>query len=254
MFRKPLRLLLLIAATTLSSCVSIGNADDPIATILVPATVPTADRTLVIVLPGFGSNARDLEKHGIGEAVHQGWPQADVLLTSATFAYYSHRNIIARLDQDIVQPARRQGYKEIWLAGASVGGMGVLFYEHEHPGEMTGLVLLAPWLGSEGTLDGIRKAGGLRQWEPGPVPTVVDNDNYQRELWRVAKDWSGNSALAARVWLICGTNDRLLPTSRLLATAIPPSHYLELPGGSHSWASFVAATKQIVTRIRQPAD
>ncbi|MGH8461653.1 MAG: alpha/beta fold hydrolase [Stenotrophobium sp.] len=244
---------LLATAMMLSGCITIGNADKPIATILVPATAPAAERTLVIVLPGFGSDAEDLRKHKIAAAVHQHWPQADVLLTSATFAYYKRRNIISRLDQDVVGPARSQGYKQIWLAGASVGGMGVLFYEYQHPGEMTGLVLLAPWLGSADTLDQIRKAGGIREWDPGPVPSVVDNDNYQRELWRVAKDWSQNSALASRVWLICGSDDRLLPTSRLLATALPASHYIELPGGAHNWSSFISATDKIIERLRQPA-
>ena len=118
---------------------------------------------------------------------------------------------------------------------------------------MTGLVLLAPWLGSSDTLDQIRKAGGIRQWHPAPRPVAVDNDNYQRELWRVAKDWSQDTALAARVWRICGKDDRLLPTSRLLATVLPPSHYLELPGGAHNWSTFIAATDKIIERLRQSA-
>src|SRR3546814_2428360 len=88
-----------------------------------------------------------MQKHDIAAAVHQRWAEADVLLTSATFAYYKERNIVERLQQDIIAPARAQGYQHIWLAGASIGGMGVLFYEHEHPGELDGLVLLAPWLG-----------------------------------------------------------------------------------------------------------
>jgi pimeloyl-ACP methyl ester carboxylesterase len=251
MFRKPLCLIsLIVTAATLASCMTIGNADKPISTILVPATTASAERTLVIVLPGFGSDAEDLHERKIDQAVHKSWPQADVLLTSATIAYYARSNFVTRLEQDVIAPARKQGYQQIWLAGASVGGMGVLFYEHAHPGEMTGLVLLAPWLGSEETLDEIRKAGGILTWTPGPVPAVVDGDNYQRELWRVAKDWSDNSAGAGRVWLICGTDDRMLPASRLLAPAIPASHYLELPGG-HDWDTFVVATDRIITQIRQ---
>jgi pimeloyl-ACP methyl ester carboxylesterase len=246
-------MLLAVVASLLSSCVTIGNADNPIATILVPATEASDDRSLIVVLPGFGSDAEALDKHKIGDAVHKNWPQADVLLTSATFTYYKHRNIVSRLEEDVIAPARKAGYKKIWLAGASVGGMGVLFYEHEHPGEMDGLVLLAPWLGSSDTLDQIRKAGGVRNWNPGPVPETVDDDNYQQELWRVVKNWSEDSASAARVWLICGTDDRLLPTARLLASAIPSSHYIELQDGSHNWDTFVAATDKIITRIRQPS-
>jgi len=249
---KQLAYPILLAAGALSGCVTIGDADKPIATIAVPATQPSAERTLVIVLPGFGADAKDLQKHGIADAVHKHWPEADVLLTSATFAYYKHRNVISRLDEDVVGPARLQGYKQIWLAGASVGGMGVLFYEYAHPGEMAGLVLLAPWLGSSGTLEEIRNAGGVSGWDPGPVPTDVNDDNYQHELWRVAKHWSADPASAGRVWLICGTDDRLRATSELLAPAIAPSHFLELPGGHH-WETFVAATDKIIGQIRHPS-
>jgi pimeloyl-ACP methyl ester carboxylesterase len=249
MVKKLWCLALSSVAVTLAACVTIGNADKPIGTILVPAPQASGERTLVVVLPGFGSDAEKLREHGIGEAVHQGWPQADVLLTSATIAYYAERNLVSRLEADVIAPARRQGYKQIWLAGASVGGMGAVAYERAHPGELTGLILMAPWLGSGEMLEEIRKAGGVRDWNPGPVPAVVDDDNFQRELWRVVRGWSQNEALARRVWLVCGTDDRMLPTARLLAPAIPASHYLEISGG-HDWDTFVVATNQIIARMR----
>lgn len=250
-------LLVFLLCLPLTACFTIGNAKKPITSILVPATQPAAERTLIIVLPGFGNDAESMQKHDIGAAVHQHWPEADVLLTSATFAYYKERNIVARLRQDIVAPARAQGYQHIWLAGASIGGMGVLFYEHEYPGEMEGLVLLAPWLGDSDMLDEIRKAGGVSGWQPGPLPATVDGDNYQRELWRVVKRWNDDPSTAARVWLICGSDDRMLPTARLIEPALPASHAIEVPGGRHDWKTFVAATDRIIGRIRgtsaQPA-
>lgn len=249
---KPILRLLCISVLCLplTACFTIGNAKRPIASILVPATKPGMERTLIVVLPGFGNDAKSMQKHDIGKAVHQRWAEADVLLTSATFAYYKERNIVERLQQDIIAPARAQGYQHIWLAGASIGGMGVLFYEHEHPGEMDGLVLLAPWLGDSDMLDEIRKAGGVSGWEPGPLPATVDGDNYQRELWRVVKRWSQDPAEADRVWLICGTDDRMFPTARLIEPVIPASHSIEVPGGGHDWKTFVTATDQIIGRIR----
>lgn len=245
MFRA---LLLLLAAFALTSCLGIGNYKAPIASVLVPATAPAAQHPLVVVLPGIRGDAESLKEHGIADAVHRSWPQADVLLTSATFAYYVHRNIVDRLDADVIGPARAQGYKEIWLAGASVGGMGVLFYEYAHPGAMTGLILMAPWLGSTDLQDEIRKAGGVRNWNPGPKPEHVDDDNYQRELWRVIKNWSDDPVAAQRVWMIVGDNDKLLQSDRLLAEALPPSHAIEIPG-RHSWDTFVAAAERISKEI-----
>lgn len=250
---KPLYVvILLIITATLTGCVTIGNADQPIASILVPATQPAAEHPLVVVLPGFGADAHDMQKHDIGAAIHKTWPQADVLLTSATFAYYSRRNIVQRLDDDVITPARQKGYRQIWLAGASVGGMGVLFYEYAHPGAMTGLILLAPWLGSSDLQEKIRAAGGIRQWDPGPVPAVVNNDNYQQEMWRVVKHWANDPAAAQRVWMVCGADDRMLKGDQLLATAISPTHFLVIPG-SHNWETFLRAASLVSAQINRPA-
>jgi pimeloyl-ACP methyl ester carboxylesterase len=239
-----------VLALALAGCLTIGNYKAPIDTVFVPATEPAAEHPLVVVLPGFGGDAPALQKHGIADAVHKSWPQADVLLTSATFAYYVHRNIVDRLDADIIGPARARGYKQIWLAGASVGGMGVLFYEYAHPGAMTGLILMAPWLGDSDLLDEIRMAGGVRNWDPGPKPDHVDNGNYQREMWRVIKHWSDDPDAAQRVWMIVGDNDKLLQSDLLLAPALPPSHFVEIPG-RHSWDTFVVAAERISKEITQ---
>jgi len=237
------------SALALTGCLSFGDYREPIAKIVVPATAPGPERTLVIVLPGFGADAEGLKEHGIAEAVHRSWPQADVALTSATFDYYKHRNIIDRLDQDVIEPARRDGYRKIWIAGASVGAMGVLFYEYAHPGEITGFILMAPWLGSSSLQKEISDAGGVRSWDPGPKPAAIDNDNYQREMWRVVKDWSADPKRAEQVWLICGTEDRMLEGSRLLAQALPADHFIQIPGGHH-WETFERAAAIVAARIQ----
>src|SRR5256885_5221462 len=35
-----------------------------------------------------GDDAQDMKGHGLAEVIQESWPEADVLLTSATFAYY----------------------------------------------------------------------------------------------------------------------------------------------------------------------
>ncbi|HEX4914473.1 MAG TPA: hypothetical protein VFV51_10965 [Vicinamibacterales bacterium] len=239
-----------LTATLIGGCITIGDASRPIASVLVPAPQPASERTLVVVLPGFGNAAEDMQEQGIAKAVHQHWAQADVLLTSATFAYYKERNIVARLQADVIEPARAKGYRQIWLAGASIGAMGVLFYEHEYPDALDGIVLLAPWAGDRDLIDEIAAAGGVKLWQPGAVPAAIDGDNYQREMWRVVKRWSEDARRRQRVWLICGDQDRLLPTSRLIAPALPDSHYIEIPG-AHDWRTFIQATQRIISEIRK---
>ena len=238
-----------LAAVSLAGCIVIGDSSVPIGTVAAAAPRPSAERTLVIVLPGFGSDAADLEDRGIARGIQESWPEADVLLTSATFAYYRDGKLVPRLREEIVQPSLRKGYRRIWLAGASLGGMGALLYEREFPGELAGIALFAPFLGNSKLLDEIRAAGGPRKWDPGPLPVEMNADNFQRQVWKMVKDWADRPELARRVWLACGTSDHLIDDARLLAPEVPEDHYLELPGG-HSWRLWVRAAKELFSRVR----
>ncbi|HEY6240922.1 MAG TPA: alpha/beta hydrolase-fold protein [Burkholderiales bacterium] len=245
---RGLSLVLCLAASGLAGCFTIGDSKVPIGTVPVAASRPSAERTLVIVLPGLGDDAGDLQTHGIAGAIHDSWPEADVLLTSATFAYYRDGRLVPRLHEEIVEPALHT-YRRIWLAGASLGGMGALLYERDHPGELTGLVLFAPFLGNRELLDEIRAAGGPRNWDPGPLPEEMSGDNYQRQVWKMVKGWADRPELAHRVWLAIGTSDYLINDVRLLEPELPAAHRLEMPGG-HTWSLWISSAKEIFSRIR----
>ena len=223
-----------------------GDASLPIATELLPAPQPSPARTLVIVLPGRADDGRGENERGMARAIHEAWPGADVVLTSATYAYYRDGTVVERLHVDVVAPALRAGYRRIWLAGASMGGMGAMLYERAHPGTVTGVVLFAPFLGDEPLLQEIRRAGGVRQWDPGPLPAAVDARNYQRQVWKHIRD---EPALASRVWLACGSDDYLLSGARLLATTLPDGRFLEMPG-SHDWRTWSRMGKTVFSHIR----
>jgi len=239
-----------LVALALAGCFTIGNSRVSIPVLSIAAPRPTGERTLVIVLPGLGSDAEEMKDRGLPEAIHQVWPEVDILLTSAAIAYYRDGKLVPRLDQEIVEPARRRGYTRVWLAGASLGGLGALLYEREHPGGVTGIVLFAPYLGDGELIEEIRKAGGARQWEPGPLPAEMNGKNYQRQVWKMVKGWSGQPLLAQRVWLAIGTEDDLIEGVRLLAQELPQAHYLEMPGG-HTWRLWRKSAKDVFGRIRR---
>lgn len=227
----------------------IGDARQPIAFETIAAPKPAAERTVVIVLPGFGSDAKEMRERGVASAIHEVWPEADVILASATFDYYREGRLVGRLHDEIVAPVLSAGYKKVWLAGASLGGMGTLLYEQQHPGKVTGIVLFAPFVGDRSLLREISSAGGPRAWNPGELPAEVNSENYQRQVWKMVKGWAEDPQRARRVWLACGVEDRLMGGARLLATALPQDRFIELPGG-HTWAAWLNGGKTVFSRIR----
>jgi len=242
-------ILIALAFVGVAGCMVIGDARQPIAFETIAAPRPGAERTVVIVLPGFGSDAKEMRERGVAQAIQEVWPEADVLLASATFDYYREGKLVGRLHEEVVSPVLRAGYKRVWLAGASLGGMGALLYEHEHPGTVTGIVLFAPFLGDRSLLQEIKAAGGPRTWNPGELPAELNADNYQRQVWKMVKGWAGEPQRARRVWLACGVEDRLMAGARLMATALPQDRFVELPGG-HTWAAWLNGGRTVFSRIK----
>src|SRR5258705_4371918 len=86
--------LIALAFLGLAACFTIGDARKPIAFETIAAPKPGAERTALIILPGFGSDTQDMKKHGVAAAIQEAWPEADVSLADPTFAYYRDGNLI----------------------------------------------------------------------------------------------------------------------------------------------------------------
>lgn len=235
----------LLATLGLASCLTPGRTESVMPTELIAAPQPA--RALVVVLPGRADDLAGLRASGIVEAVQDARPDADVLLAGATLPYYFEGRLIERLHA-LIAPAR-QRYAEIWLIGASMGGMGVLLYEREHPRELDGLVLFAPYMGSEKLIKEVRAAGGPAQWQPGPRPTRVADGNPTREEWRVVHEWAQRPEDTRRVWLVCGAEDDFVKAARMIAPLLPEGQYLEREGG-HKWTVWSAAAREVFARSR----
>lgn len=239
--------LALILAALLAGCLGGGggSATAPIPTALLPAPAG-GGKVLVVVLPGRGDDLDGLRDSGIAAAIQSAWPEADVELAAVTLPYYVDGRMAARLHEEVIAPARARGVETVWLAGASMGGMGALLYDRAHPGAVDGLVLFAPYLADREVLGEIA-ASGLAGWAPGPVPATLDRDNYMREIWRHVQGWL-DSDRDRRVWLAYGRDDRLAPMMPPLASALPPEQVLARDGG-HAWAVWTPAAREIFARI-----
>jgi len=256
MFTRTGRIAALAAAVALGlpSCMFLGDSRDPIPYQRIAAVAPAPEHPLIVMLPGLEDDARVVHEHGVDRAIQRAWPTADLVITATTYPYYRDARLVKHLKREIIDPARRQGYREIWLAGGSMGGLGALMYEHEYPGDVAGLVLLSPYLGGTFLVHYIRDAGGVRKWRPGALPRRLTADDYKRQVWAMVKGWDAHPELAQRVWLICGKDDQMLPGARLLAEMLPPHHYIEREG-RHDWDFWTPAAEQIfrvVLETRQP--
>jgi pimeloyl-ACP methyl ester carboxylesterase len=205
---------------------------------------------LVVVLPGRGDDLDDLRSSGVVQAVQSAWPDADVVLTGLALGYYMEGQAEQRLHDEVIVPARRRGYRQVWLVGASLGGMGALMYDRAHPNEVSGMVLLAPYLGEKPMLNRIASAGGVAAWQPPPKPAAVTKDNFEEELWRHLQTWSRSPAAARNVWLTYGNADRFRDAMPLLAPLLPAGHVLLREGG-HDWSVWSPATHEVLMRIDQ---
>jgi pimeloyl-ACP methyl ester carboxylesterase len=229
----------------LSACYPIGNATRPIPTAFVAA--PQAAHRLVVFLPGRGDDLQGLKKSGIAQIIQREWPDADVELAAVTMAYYLDGNATKRLHDEVMAPALSHGYQQIWLAGTSLGGMGALTYDRDYPGEVYGMILLAPYLGDSTVPKEIVAAGGLAQWNPGPAETL-SSQTWQRELWRYLKGWSSDPGKTRHVWLAYGDHDRLRKDIELMSPTLRSTHVLMLPGG-HSWKVWKVAAPQLLRDV-----
>jgi pimeloyl-ACP methyl ester carboxylesterase len=239
-------------ALLLPACMFLGDSRDPIPFERIPAREAAPEHPLIVILPGLEDDAHVLHAKGVDDAIQRAWPTADLIITSTTYPYYRDNRLVRHLRREVIEPARKAGYREIWIAGGSMGGLGALMYEHEYPGDAAGLVLLSPYLGGTFLVHEIRDAGGVRKWDPGALPRHLTADDYKRQVWAMVKDWN-ESERPQRVWLICGDKDQMLTGVRLLAAQLPAGHYLERPG-KHDWDFWPHAAEEIFAVVRQARD
>jgi pimeloyl-ACP methyl ester carboxylesterase len=171
-----------------------------------------------------------------------------VFAADAHFGYYRKRTLLERLDQDVVAPLRRQGYRDLWLVGTSMGGHGAIAYARTHPERVSGLLLFAPYMGPRDVVEEVKRAGGLCHYEAPPYEESADGFARENFVW-LRRATCGDARVP--IWLAVGDQDRLLPADRLLADALSPSRVLVLPGG-HGWAVWTPAVKQLSARALAP--
>jgi S-formylglutathione hydrolase FrmB len=194
---------------------------------------------------------RELDQQGFVAAVHATGLAVDVLLVDAHVGYYKDRGILERLRIDVVSPAQAAAFSSIWMAGISLGGLGALLYADAHPGEIAGVLALAPYLGELEAMPAIIRDGGLLHWQApqGPLPDSEIGPQAWRSVQKLVR--VGEAPSRPPVYLGYGLSDRFAPEQRALAEALPPARVFTAPGG-HDWDPWLGLWQRMLAASDLP--
>lgn len=180
------------------------------------------------MLPGKGDAGESYAENGVVQRLQAAAPAVEVVTVDAHYGYYRERNLLPRLDEDVLSALRDQGIETIWLVGTSMGGVGSLLMAQEHPELVDGIILVAPYVGRKDTLKSVEEAGGLAAWQP-----PEDQSNWDVSLWAWLKGYSDDEARPP-IYLAYGEQDGGAEAHELIADVLPEGQVFTMEGG-HGW-------------------
>lgn len=191
-------------------------------------------KELVVFLPGRWSLVDEFEREGLFRIAKEKWPDASIVAPDLHLGYYKSQKASQRLHEDVILPARESGVEKIRLVGVSMGGLGALIYDLKHPDEIDEIYLLAPFLGEEEAITEVEAAGSLQNWKP----ATISEKDFSRRLWVGLREKWLEKGNRPSIHLGCGTEDRLAPSSRLLAREFLSEDETTWITGGHDWTTW----------------
>jgi pimeloyl-ACP methyl ester carboxylesterase len=209
-------------------------------------TGPYAAPTLLVMLPGAYSAPQEFVDEGFVQALRERRLPVDVVVAGAKVDHYIEGQVLDRLHDQVIGPARARGVRQVWLLGISLGGLFALGYTAQRPADVDGVLTLAPYLGRRTLLAEIEAGGGPTAWAQGRQPRP--DDLIEHEVWAwLARDRRVGGRPAAPLYLGYGLDDRFADAHRLLAAQLPADHSFTQAGG-HDWPAWRALWQQWLAR------
>lgn len=198
----------------------------------------------VVMLPAAFCAAEDFVREGFVSAARTRSLPLDLVFVQPAARHVTDRSVLERLHEEIILPARGRGSRA-WLGGISLGGYLALGYAARHADQLTGLCLLAPYVGSHLVTGEIARAGGVQQWQPAQCN---DADDEERRLWCFVKSYDRRRL---QMHLGMGSDDRFADRHRVLAQALAPADVESVPGG-HDWPTWHRLWENFLARRFTP--
>jgi pimeloyl-ACP methyl ester carboxylesterase len=223
----------LLCITSLVCCFFISGCavtpKIPLEALNYPAQATGRSDNLLVLLRGLGGSNAVFEEEGIIAEIRSRRLPFDLVAPDTHFGYYTNKTLATRLQTDIVVPARRKGYKQIWIAGFSMGGLGSLIYLHSYHRDIDGVLLISPYLGVNSLIQEIKDAGGITAWKH--VTTSTDISDWTRLTWSCIREFSEAPQHYPPIYLSYGSEDWVARDGpALLATVLPKNRVFHVPG------------------------
>ncbi len=186
----------------------------------------TGANTLLVLLPGAYMTAADFATAGFFDAIARRRLALDLVTVDLDLEAISSGAALPALQAQILAPARRQGYSQVWLGGISLGGLLALCHNADTPGAVDGLCLLAPYPGSRLTTNAIARAGGLGVWQA----SAEELSDPEFRAWQ----WLQKPPADFPVFVGYGTEDRFAAGMAQIAGCFPLDARCAIPG-DHDW-------------------
>lgn len=215
---------LIFVMIALSSC----STNAPLESLYYNAEESKSQRSLIIFLRGRGGSHKDFATEGFIDSVKKRNLPYDMVAPNAHFGYYFGETLVERLKSDLIEPAKEKGYENIFLVGASMGGLGAIIYSRYYPEDVTGVYVISPFLGYKKIIGEIVDSGGLQQWQPG---TYDPDDDWQRMVWDWLKTNTDKQQQNPKIYLGYGTEDTYLQSQEIFGDALPSDYVITTAGG-----------------------
>jgi pimeloyl-ACP methyl ester carboxylesterase len=219
---------LVIICAFICSCAYFQKASVPVKTITF--VEKPSNEKLLILLPGIFESSRAFAEHGVIDALQACRDDMNITGVEMHFAYYKNKQMDTRLYQDVIQPAKAAGIKDIYLAGLSLGGLGSLIYRMQRPDDIKTVIAIAPYLGEqEQLLSYINKQEAAK-----------DEDLYP--IWQ---NLETTAKQAPTITLAVAEDDRYNYGQNWLAGLLTEQQLVQLPG-KHNWQAFKPLWQQAI--------
>jgi len=206
-------------------------------------TGPEKSKTLLVFLRGRGGSHKNFEAYGFIKITRAAGIDAKIVAPNTHMGYFMSRKFVERLKTDVIDPSRAEGYEKVWLVGVSLGGLGSIIYSKNHPEDVDGAFLIAPFVGNDPILDEIIAAGGPIEWSPGEFDPT---DDWQREIWRWLRSHSEDQDTPP-LYMGYGDQDRLIKGHELLSDVLGKDRVI-IVEGDHNFVTFAKIWESFLDR------